>query len=107
MVTQLASILDVPRPRLLLMREEAELPTDATVQELGLCIADIIGRSCDRLMLLLFIWFALRQTIQYTICIVFSDVPILWLLVFQSVSSQQQRADLWEKLRAELRGASL
>lgn len=50
-VTQLASILDVPRPRLLLMREEAELPIDATVQELGLCIADIIGGSCDHLTL--------------------------------------------------------
>ncbi|XP_075871474.1 NFATC2-interacting protein [Nelusetta ayraudi] len=41
-VTQMSSILDVPRPRLLMMREEAELPTDATVRELGLCIADII-----------------------------------------------------------------
>lgn len=41
-VAQMSSILDVPRPRLLLMREEAELPTDATVRELGLCIADII-----------------------------------------------------------------
>lgn len=47
-VTQLASILDVPRPRLLLMRGEVELPVDATVRELGLCIADIIGKSCDR-----------------------------------------------------------
>lgn len=46
-VTQLSVILDVPRPRLLLMREEVELPTDSTVGEHGLGIADIIGESRD------------------------------------------------------------
>nr|XP_040047507.1 NFATC2-interacting protein [Gasterosteus aculeatus aculeatus] len=41
-LTQLSIILDVPPPRLLLLREEEELRTDATVGELGLGIADII-----------------------------------------------------------------
>ncbi|XP_068435359.1 NFATC2-interacting protein [Clinocottus analis] len=41
-LTQLSVILSVPPPRLLLLREEAELPTGATVGELGLGIADII-----------------------------------------------------------------
>ncbi|XP_053194964.1 NFATC2-interacting protein [Scomber japonicus] len=41
-VSQLSVILKVPPPRLLLLREEVELPTDATVSELGLGIADII-----------------------------------------------------------------
>lgn len=41
-VAKMSSILDVPPARLLLMRGEAELPMEATVQELGLCIADII-----------------------------------------------------------------
>ncbi|KAM3598681.1 uncharacterized protein V6R79_021214 [Siganus canaliculatus] len=41
-LTQLSVILNVPPPRLLLTREEAELPTDATVGELGLSITDII-----------------------------------------------------------------
>ncbi|XP_044037481.1 NFATC2-interacting protein [Siniperca chuatsi] len=41
-VTQLSAILNVPPPRLLLLREEVELPTDSTVGELGLGIADII-----------------------------------------------------------------
>uniref|UniRef100_UPI0037E840AE NFATC2-interacting protein n=1 Tax=Semicossyphus pulcher TaxID=241346 RepID=UPI0037E840AE len=44
-VTQLSVILNVPPQRLLLMRKEVELPTDATVGELGLGIADII--ECD------------------------------------------------------------
>lgn len=47
MVAQLSVILNVPPPRLLLMREEEELPTDSTVSELGLGIADIIGESRD------------------------------------------------------------
>ncbi|XP_076607911.1 NFATC2-interacting protein [Chaetodon auriga] len=41
-VTQLSDILHVPPSRLLLLREEMELPTDSTVSELGLGIADII-----------------------------------------------------------------
>ncbi|XP_023154815.2 NFATC2-interacting protein isoform X1 [Amphiprion ocellaris] len=41
-VSQLSLILSVPPPRLLLLREEVELPMDATVSELGLGIADII-----------------------------------------------------------------
>ncbi|XP_029944741.1 NFATC2-interacting protein isoform X2 [Salarias fasciatus] len=41
-VTKLSVILDVPPPRLLLLREDVELDTDATVAELGLGIADII-----------------------------------------------------------------
>uniref|UniRef100_A0A3B4TQR5 NFATC2-interacting protein n=1 Tax=Seriola dumerili TaxID=41447 RepID=A0A3B4TQR5_SERDU len=44
-LAQLSVILKVPPPRLLLLREEVELPTDATVSELGLGIADIIVRS--------------------------------------------------------------
>lgn len=46
-VAQLSVILDVPCPRLLLMREEVELPADSTVGEHGLGIADIIGESGD------------------------------------------------------------
>lgn len=45
MVTQLSVILNVPPPRLLLLREDEELPTSSTVSELGLGIADIIGES--------------------------------------------------------------
>ncbi|KAM4531570.1 NFATC2-interacting protein [Odontesthes bonariensis] len=41
-VTQLSVILGVPPPRLLLLRDELELPTNATVGQLGLGIADII-----------------------------------------------------------------
>ncbi|XP_030264012.1 NFATC2-interacting protein isoform X1 [Sparus aurata] len=41
-LSELSVILNVPPPRLLLMREEVELPTDSTVGELGLGIADII-----------------------------------------------------------------
>ncbi|KAM7371365.1 hypothetical protein PAMP_008617 [Pampus punctatissimus] len=41
-VRQLSVILAVPSPRLLLLREEVELPADSTVSELGLGIADII-----------------------------------------------------------------
>ncbi|TKS91222.1 NFATC2-interacting protein 45 kDa NF-AT-interacting protein [Collichthys lucidus] len=41
-LTQLSVILDVPPPRLLLLKEEVELPTHSTVSELGLGIADII-----------------------------------------------------------------
>ncbi|KAL7378420.1 hypothetical protein ABVT39_013431 [Epinephelus coioides] len=41
-VTQLSIILNVPPPRLLLLREAVELPTDSTVGKLGLGIADII-----------------------------------------------------------------
>ncbi|XP_070837720.1 NFATC2-interacting protein [Chaetodon trifascialis] len=41
-VTQLSDILHVPPSRLLLLREDTELPTDSTVSELGLGIADII-----------------------------------------------------------------
>lgn len=41
-VRQLSAILQAPPPRLLLLKEEAELPTDATVGQLGLGIADII-----------------------------------------------------------------
>nr|XP_020501385.1 LOW QUALITY PROTEIN: NFATC2-interacting protein [Labrus bergylta] len=44
-VKQLSVILKVPPPRLLLMRRDVELPTDSTVSELGLGIADII--ECD------------------------------------------------------------
>lgn len=46
-LAELSVILNVPPPRLLLMREEVELPTDSTVGELGLGIADIIGESHD------------------------------------------------------------
>lgn len=46
-VAQLSVILDVPHPRLMLMREEVELQTDSTVGEHGLGIADIIGESRD------------------------------------------------------------
>lgn len=42
-VSRLSVILNVPPPRLLLLREELELQTDATISELGLGIADIIG----------------------------------------------------------------
>ncbi|XP_008293166.1 NFATC2-interacting protein [Stegastes partitus] len=41
-VARLSLILRVPPPRLLLLREEVELPTDSTVGELGISIADII-----------------------------------------------------------------
>ncbi|XP_070779977.1 NFATC2-interacting protein [Enoplosus armatus] len=41
-VTRMSFILNVPPPRLMLLREEVELPTDSTVSELGLGIADII-----------------------------------------------------------------
>ncbi|XP_041813711.1 NFATC2-interacting protein [Chelmon rostratus] len=41
-VTQLSDVLHVPPSRLLLLREEVELPADSTVGELGLGIADII-----------------------------------------------------------------
>ncbi|XP_034396147.1 NFATC2-interacting protein isoform X2 [Cyclopterus lumpus] len=41
-LAQLSVILDVPPPRLLLLREEEELPSGASVGELGLGIADII-----------------------------------------------------------------
>ncbi|XP_032367768.1 NFATC2-interacting protein isoform X2 [Etheostoma spectabile] len=41
-VTQLSSVLAVPPARLLLLRDDVELPTHATVGELGLGIADII-----------------------------------------------------------------
>ncbi|XP_072224887.1 NFATC2-interacting protein [Leuresthes tenuis] len=41
-VNQLSVILSVPPPRLLLLKEEVELPTDSTVGKLGLGIADII-----------------------------------------------------------------
>ncbi|KAM8723957.1 NFATC2-interacting protein isoform 1-T1 [Acanthopagrus schlegelii] len=41
-LAELSAMLNVPPPRLLLMREEVELPTDSTVGELGLGIADII-----------------------------------------------------------------
>ncbi|XP_069580874.1 NFATC2-interacting protein [Brachyistius frenatus] len=41
-VAQLSVILNVPPPRLLLLREEVELPTGSTVGQLGLGIADII-----------------------------------------------------------------
>ncbi|KAM6966124.1 NFATC2-interacting protein [Tautogolabrus adspersus] len=44
-VRQLSVILKVPPPRLLLMKSDLELPTDSTVSELGLGIADII--ECD------------------------------------------------------------
>nr|XP_061829350.1 NFATC2-interacting protein [Nerophis lumbriciformis] len=40
--SQLSAILDVPCHRLLLLREEAELPGHASVRELGLGIADIL-----------------------------------------------------------------
>lgn len=46
-LAKLSVMLNVPPPRLLLMREEVELPTDSTVGELGLGIADIIGESRD------------------------------------------------------------
>uniref|UniRef100_A0A3Q3N344 NFATC2-interacting protein n=1 Tax=Mastacembelus armatus TaxID=205130 RepID=A0A3Q3N344_9TELE len=41
-LTRLSIILNVPPPCLLLLKEEVELPTDSTVGELGLSIADII-----------------------------------------------------------------
>ncbi|MED6259288.1 hypothetical protein ATANTOWER_020269 [Ataeniobius toweri] len=41
-VSQLSIILKVPPPRLLLLKEELELPTDSSVGQLGLSIADII-----------------------------------------------------------------
>uniref|UniRef100_A0A3B3UI93 NFATC2-interacting protein n=1 Tax=Poecilia latipinna TaxID=48699 RepID=A0A3B3UI93_9TELE len=44
---RLAAILEVPPPRLLLLREELELPAGATVGQLGLGIADILGESHD------------------------------------------------------------
>lgn len=44
MLDRLAVALSVPRHRLLLLREEVELPADATVGALGLGIADIIGQ---------------------------------------------------------------
>ncbi|XP_041633823.1 NFATC2-interacting protein isoform X2 [Cheilinus undulatus] len=44
-VEKLSIILKVPPPRLLLLRKDVELPTDSTVSELGLSIADII--ECD------------------------------------------------------------
>uniref|UniRef100_A0A096MGP6 Nuclear factor of activated T cells 2 interacting protein n=1 Tax=Poecilia formosa TaxID=48698 RepID=A0A096MGP6_POEFO len=40
---RLAAILEVPPPRLLLLREELELPAGATVGQLGLGIADILA----------------------------------------------------------------
>ncbi|KAM4717725.1 NFATC2-interacting protein [Anableps anableps] len=39
---RLSVLLEVPPPRLLLLKEELELPADATVGQLGLGIADII-----------------------------------------------------------------
>lgn len=45
MLDQLAVTLGVPRQQLLLLSNEAELPADATVGELGLGIADVIGQS--------------------------------------------------------------
>lgn len=45
MLAQLSVILKVPPPRLLLLREEVELPADSSVGELGLGITDIIGES--------------------------------------------------------------
>lgn len=47
---QLSLILKVPAARLLLLREAVELPTDSTISELGLGIADIIGESqrCEK-----------------------------------------------------------
>lgn len=44
---QMSLTLGVPRQRLLLLREEAELPVDATVGDLDLSITDIIGESRD------------------------------------------------------------
>ncbi|KAK5604116.1 hypothetical protein CRENBAI_023270 [Crenichthys baileyi] len=41
-VSQLSVILKVPPPCLLLLKEELELPTDSSVGQLGLSIADII-----------------------------------------------------------------
>ncbi|CAM9182157.1 unnamed protein product, partial [Lampetra planeri] len=41
-IDQLSVILKVPATRLLLLREAVELPTDSTISELGLGIADII-----------------------------------------------------------------
>nr|XP_046271642.1 NFATC2-interacting protein [Scatophagus argus] len=41
-VSQLSVVLKVPPPRLLLLRDDVELPTESTVGELGLGIADII-----------------------------------------------------------------
>uniref|UniRef100_A0A3B3ZU59 NFATC2-interacting protein n=1 Tax=Periophthalmus magnuspinnatus TaxID=409849 RepID=A0A3B3ZU59_9GOBI len=45
-VEQLSVKLGVPSPRLLLLRQEVELSTEATVGELGLGIADILGNTC-------------------------------------------------------------
>lgn len=60
MVTKLSVILNVPPSRLMLLREELELPTQSTVSELGLGIADIIGGSHDKLLfsyiLCFFVW---------------------------------------------------
>ncbi|XP_047199845.1 NFATC2-interacting protein isoform X1 [Hippoglossus stenolepis] len=41
-LAQLSAILHVPPPRLLLLREDVELPIDSTVGEIGLGIADIL-----------------------------------------------------------------
>ncbi|KAG7505403.1 hypothetical protein JOB18_030550 [Solea senegalensis] len=41
-LSQLSAVLHVPEPRLLLLKEEVELATDATVGEIGLGIADIV-----------------------------------------------------------------
>ncbi|XP_069381623.1 NFATC2-interacting protein [Paralichthys olivaceus] len=41
-LAQLAAILQVPPPRLLLLRQDVELPIESTVGEIGLGIADIL-----------------------------------------------------------------
>ncbi|XP_062264261.1 NFATC2-interacting protein isoform X1 [Platichthys flesus] len=41
-LAQLSAVLHVPPPRLLLLREDIELPLDSTVGEIGLGIADIL-----------------------------------------------------------------
>lgn len=48
-MAQLSVKLKVPPPRLLLMREEVELPVDSTIGDLGLGIADIIGQFTNML----------------------------------------------------------
>lgn len=58
---RLSGTLGVPRHRLLLLREEVELPADATVGELGLGIADIIGQWPPAAMLQVVFGFELQS----------------------------------------------
>uniref|UniRef100_A0A3B5B523 NFATC2-interacting protein n=1 Tax=Stegastes partitus TaxID=144197 RepID=A0A3B5B523_9TELE len=71
-VARLSLILRVPPPRLLLLREEVELPTDSTVGELGISIADIIDcRAKTELPLRSFLWTELVASLLLLSCINF------------------------------------